>query len=360
MTNTYEISRVPLGKLPTDFTRPTSCNTPWIDSYFIDYAVSCTTTSGKEPHVEDDTACYPSGNVGGFPLDVSFFSPASVCPQGFTSACNVTKTVFDPGVQSITFGAAVTEELRFVLEDGETAIACCPIGYECDSRSAQSCSSIISPGQTVSGLTYGRSCSSEPTTTVIPASSDIFFTTEAASQFNVWLVHDPGKDRAGASSPSSGGLSTGAKIGLGVGIPLGLIALAVIIFIYCHRRRKLETERQRQKQRQTQKPDDEPALPPHLEKPELQGSEGAAVAGPGRKTITQKPELDTKTATSTGAVNKDLKSPELDASQTGTGARHELHSPASATITNFAEFSSDPYRYELDAGDDVRWKSREV
>lgn len=312
--------------------------------------------------MEYDDSCYPSGG-GGYPLDVSFFSPASMCPQGFTSACNVTKNVFDPALQNLTYGADATEDVRFVLSDGETAIGCCPTGFECDTYWVASCTSTLSAGQTVSGLKYGRSCSSEPTAMSVPTSSDlldigVFWTT--AKQQNVWLVHNPEKDNAAASSSSSGGLSTGAKIGLGFGIPLGVIALAVIIFICCHRSRKLKNKKRRQKDRQAEKPNSEPVLPPHLKKPELQGSDGPAVTVPGAKVISQKPELDTKTATSTTVFSKDPKTPELGGSQTGTESRHELDSPAAATITNIAELSSDPYRYELDAGDDVRWKTRDV
>jgi hypothetical protein len=99
---------------------------------------------------------------------------------------------------------------------------------------------------------------------------------------------------------------------------------------------------------------------PHLKKPELQGSDGPAIKVSGAKVISQKPEIDTKTVTSTTVFSKDPNPPELGGSQTGTESRHELDSPATGTITNIAELSSDPYRYELDGGEGVRWKTRDV
>ena len=366
MTDTYDATREILGKLPKDFTRPTSCNTPWVESAFVSYAVACTTTSGGEPHVEDDFSCYPTadGLVGvAFP-DMQFFSPASICPQGFTSACNVTKNVFDPGFPTLTYGSNATEQVVHVLNDGETAIGCCASGFGCDTYWVGTCTSTVTPGATVSGLTYGRSCASEPimiTFSSSPDPTDLGISPWAtASQLNIWLLHDPEKDVASASSGSSRGLPTGAKIGLGVGIPLGVIALVAIVFAFWHRKRKLEKEKRRQKDRRAGKPTDEPALPPHLEKPELQGSEGPAVMGAAGRTPNQKPELDTKTATSTAAVSKEPMAPELDSSQTGTGSKHELPSHTSATITNLAELSGDPYRYELDAGDGIGQKERGV
>ena len=54
------------------------------------------------------------------------------------------------------------------------------------------------------------------------------------------------------------------------------------------------------------------------------------------------------------------KSPELNNCQTGTGSRQELDSDPSATVRDVAELSTDSYRYELDVGDDVRLKTRDI
>jgi hypothetical protein len=146
----------------------------------------------------------------------------------------------------------------------------------------------------------------------------------------------------------------------GVGIPFSVIAIVAIIFASYIRYRRLEKERLRQQERKGEKPVAEPVLPSHLSKPELQGSDVAAVTGAGGQALHNKPELDIKTATSTAVRSEEPKSPELDSCQTGTGSRQELDSDPSVTIRDIVELSTDSYWYELDAGDDARLKTRDV
>jgi hypothetical protein len=365
MVDTYAASSEIIGTIPTTFLRPTSCNTAWIgvEGAAIYYAVTCATDRDANPYDAQDTACFPSGLSYDAYLrrNVQFFSPESVCPDGFTSACNVTKNVFDAAVAVITPSIPASDVVSYLLRDGDTAVGCCPTGFECDAHWPQSCVSVPGPGATVAGWTYGRSCSSRPTTVSVPRMTATFTLNPlgtTASQLGLWLLHNPDKDNATSSESGAGaGLSTGAKIGLGVGVPLGVIMLAAIIFICFHRSRKLAKERQRQKERTSQQDPKEPVLPPHMEKPELQGSEGVD----GLNSLKPKAELDSKNA-ATGArtaVSEETKAPELEDSQSGTGTRPELEGHASANITNIAELSGDPYRYELEARDDARWKRRE-
>jgi hypothetical protein len=293
-----------------------------------------------------------------------FFSPASICPSGFTNACSYSKNVWDE-IPTLTYGADVANQMTYLLQDGDTAIGCCPTGFSCDSYFALTCTKAFSAGQTVTGVSYGRSCS--PTPTTLSFSTGILDSLNIVNgqQLNVWLLQNPGTDNH-TSSSSGSILSTGAKIGLGVGIPLGILIAAALIFIYCHRRRNQRKENRRQRDRQAQNRTDEPVLPPHLEKPELQGSDAPA-GGIGAGQAKTKAELDAKTAvpeprvSEHGAVN----SSELDGSKattdpTATHGKAELDAAPSATITNLAELSGEPYRYELEAGDDAKWKTREV
>jgi hypothetical protein len=254
--------------------------------------------------------------------------------------------------------------MAYLLQDGDTAIGCCPTGFSCGSIFAMTCTKSYSDGQTVTGVKYGRSCSSEPTT--IAFTSGLFNTIDIVTgeQLNVWLLQNPAKDNRTSSSGSSN-LSTGARIGLGVGIPLGILIAAALIFIYWHRSRKQQREKQCQRDRQAQNTGDDPALPPHLEKPELPGSTahlGGVISGP----VMTRGELDAKHTVAgsrvSGQKDGDVESSEVDASKVTTTSQEtaELDAAPSATITNFAELSGDPYRHELDAGDDARWETREV
>jgi hypothetical protein len=221
----------------------------------------------------------------------------------------VTKNVFNAAPASLTYGVSADTEILCLLNDEETAIGCCPTGFECDSLWAMSCSSTAANGEVITGVSYGRSCSSTPVAYSVTTSSDIFNSgySPTAQQLNAWIVCNPEKDNS--TSLSSGGLSIGAKIGLGVGIPLGVIAIAAIIFAFCIRHRRLEKERLQQQERKGEKPVAEPVLPPHLSKLELQGSDVAAVTSAGGQALHNKPELDIKTATSTAVRSEEPKSP---------------------------------------------------
>lgn len=70
-------------------------------------------------------------------------------------------------------------------------------------------------------------------------------------------------------SPSSEGLSTGAKIAVGVCVPRGTIIIVVIAFIWWHRRRKPQKAPAASSSRQYAEPD----LGPYTGKPELEAAE---------------------------------------------------------------------------------------
>lgn len=131
-------------------------------------------------------------------------------------------------------------------------------------------------------------------------------------------------------APSTG-MSTGARIGIGVGVGIAvLLLLGVVIFLISSYRRKKRDAGSR-------RGESEP-LGSH-EKPELEGSAGAASTQPGQDY--RKAELD---AHGTHAINE---------VSGHSSSRAELEADPRATIRHF-DASYD--RYELDGATEVRLK----
>lgn len=125
-------SVISLGPLTTTFTPPPECSS--VNLYFDsvlgvvgNWGEECPT--GAVPPGSTGifaSSCYPDGwaepftsNYRRAPDEFAAFSPGLHCPRGWTTACSVARTD-DAGPN----GADRT--MWSVLEDGQTAIGCCP------------------------------------------------------------------------------------------------------------------------------------------------------------------------------------------------------------------------------------------
>ncbi|KAF4878937.1 hypothetical protein CGCSCA1_v001707 [Colletotrichum siamense] len=159
------------GPMTTVWTPPTSCATPSPQLYiayndsgivFPQWAQKC--------EIHDFGDCYPSGkaidsawssassasandiaNAG----TIYYFSPASACPQGYTTAGVAAKNGAGDVSSSGVFVPPVVTDPAFrdnflswnppnnvlmeALEDGETAVVCCPEGYTADVAGGVKC-----------------------------------------------------------------------------------------------------------------------------------------------------------------------------------------------------------------------------
>ncbi|KAF2114746.1 hypothetical protein BDV96DRAFT_599938 [Lophiotrema nucula] len=128
-------ARSNLGPLTTTFVPPSHC------SQALLACQTCTSAWRAQSCIAggagDDTNCWPSATF--YPrraplAGLGFYSPGIVCPTGHTSACGVV-------AQSADVNAAVTGILQpgpmadgrfqFPMLEGETAVGCCPTGYDC-------------------------------------------------------------------------------------------------------------------------------------------------------------------------------------------------------------------------------------
>ena len=125
--------RVVLGPLTTTFTRPAQCSTAigGCSTCNVAWLAQACVPGG----VQDDTACWPPATQGvaqpSVPLKGwGFYSPGVQCPQGYTTAC------------SATAGGATGWKIQFLMAPSETAVGCCPLGYNCANQNGQTCISI--------------------------------------------------------------------------------------------------------------------------------------------------------------------------------------------------------------------------
>ncbi|KAK3339051.1 hypothetical protein B0H65DRAFT_433093 [Neurospora tetraspora] len=105
--------RVNLGPLTTVFTAPAACSTAIFADNKLGWRGQLCVDDGQS--ITDNTDCWPGTQRG-------FYSPGLFCPEGYTSAC--TASAVD-GVTSTGWKA------QYPLQDGETAIGCCPTGFRC-------------------------------------------------------------------------------------------------------------------------------------------------------------------------------------------------------------------------------------
>lgn len=118
---------VNLGPMTSVFTPPAGCESLTL-SYsgnllVFDYGRTCEGTASRQLK----TSCYPPRYAGAWNAQLyPVFSPASICPAGYVSACEyagATPTTSSLILQSENDFAAVMTQ---ILAPTEKAIACCP------------------------------------------------------------------------------------------------------------------------------------------------------------------------------------------------------------------------------------------
>ncbi|KUJ13118.1 uncharacterized protein LY89DRAFT_785617 [Mollisia scopiformis] len=249
ITDQVSIAAFNRGPVTASFTPPVSClsTLTLFNSQFY---------FGHRAEGYFDTACYPSStsSLAADAWDVYYYSPAQ-CPSGWAQATSI----------AYSFGRSATQ---LSLGSDTTAVVCCP-GYfyvgndhACQSNIASTTTSVLYISPVLNNNLWYSTDGNAPSTTTI---------TETATSANwilgdgiaVWWQSSDLKAFAAAtgtsstptqstgtqststathsvtSTPSSHGLSSGAKIGIGIGIPLGVIALGLIgFFVYFRRRRR--------------------------------------------------------------------------------------------------------------------------
>lgn len=160
-TTASTATRVNLGPLTTTFSPPRDCrslhfiddNTVMLNAdsdYFcpgdwkIEGSFPCTTgdcsghliyTYGSISLIE---SCYPGGlapylsamtdqdNNGGT-FQPGIFSPGLICPSGYSPKCTVVRNKGVPNPAAANPAAVADNAIWGLLNDGETAIGCCPL-----------------------------------------------------------------------------------------------------------------------------------------------------------------------------------------------------------------------------------------
>lgn len=115
-------ARTILGPLTTTFTQPPSCTVAVAaqDGNGLLGFLAHTCALPQENRLGlDDTSCWPSTSSGAATPTVplqgwGFYSPGTICPTGYASAC------------SATGGGSSGWPVQFKLQQGETAVGCCP------------------------------------------------------------------------------------------------------------------------------------------------------------------------------------------------------------------------------------------
>ena len=117
-------SRTILGPLLTTYTPPNECSSYGGPTYEIGEAYRAQGCDNGRVH--DTTTCWPSATVvapeGAF-NGWGFYSPGTICPSGFTSACADRFSYDGPAVTSDPIPGF---NFQFPLIAGESAVGCCP------------------------------------------------------------------------------------------------------------------------------------------------------------------------------------------------------------------------------------------
>lgn len=117
-------ARTILGPLTTTFTQPPTCTIAMAKQEDNALAGFLAHTCALPQHNSigfDDASCWPGTSSGAATPSApfqgwGFYSPGTICPTGYASACSAT------GGASSSRGWPV----QFQLLEGETAVGCCP------------------------------------------------------------------------------------------------------------------------------------------------------------------------------------------------------------------------------------------
>lgn len=198
----------------------------------------------------------PNGFTSYWNYKFGFYSPG-ICPESYTAGCTFP-----------TSAAIESNGTPFIggpLEDGETAIICCPQGYTCmgspstdeyvwskciattettytlalPSVSAITTTPLVFAIQVrwkasdLNALETNPTKSGETITPTSPSASAGQTATSAAATATASTTSN-----ADSASGDGGGLSAGAKIGLGVGVGVAALVLGILAFLVWRRKSK--------------------------------------------------------------------------------------------------------------------------
>lgn len=117
-------ARTILGPLTTTFTQPPSCTLAVAgqdDDDLAGFLAHACEVAQDNSFGLDDASCWPGTSSGAATPSASFqgwgfYSPGTICPTGYASAC------------SATGGASGSSDwpVQFRMLQGETAVGCCP------------------------------------------------------------------------------------------------------------------------------------------------------------------------------------------------------------------------------------------
>ncbi|KAK4448324.1 hypothetical protein QBC34DRAFT_407216 [Podospora aff. communis PSN243] len=248
--------RTNLGPLTTTFTAPASCmvafgacpgcNTAWMGQL-------C-----NREGVHDADACWPETTPGVLPNPPAFdgkgfYSPGLICPSAFEPAC------------SATAGGQSNWPVQFIMTAGETAIGCCPLGFQCENvMNGQTCvmtkatpasNTVLCVSGTV--ITGGAQVTAStatgdpllrvyaPLVQLVFKESDIASSSTSSSSAQTSIpgagtTSDLGNNpnNSDSSSQPSAGLGAGVVAGIVVGVIALLLGVAVAAFLVGRKRRR--------------------------------------------------------------------------------------------------------------------------
>lgn len=264
-----ETTRPILGHLTDSWAPPASClsvqvGPPLVSPWGLGYQGKTCIHGG--PILSDDPDCWPPRTANAPnppPYTVfngwGFYSPGTLCPSGFTTACTA------------TFGQTLDAWLlQFKLTAGETAAGCCPSGvygeeYSCanwppDQGSAtyeyvQTCVLVANPTSidvhpceaSTNGVAPQITSQVPPYTTTIITGSVTSTSTLTSFELHApliqinWRAEDLATQTSiptSTSSPSEGSsISSGAVAGIVIGAVVCLASTATGMFWYVRKRR---------------------------------------------------------------------------------------------------------------------------
>ena len=177
----------------------------------------------------------PAGPLIGW----GFYSPGMICPTGYTSACTAYgASASAPDAAYTTLGTSFS--FNFPLLPSETAVGCCPSGFDCNhgAGSVQTCLQHASAtsfyvgtcdGDALAGFAYRTvpetltpTGSSVFTTSTVNLWAPLFQLNMQPSDFGLAVAPTLGSAPAGASNTSDSGNAAAS------GLPSGTIAAIVV------------------------------------------------------------------------------------------------------------------------------------
>lgn len=210
---------------------PSSCSTLILASSTINYGATCAFPEEDAPTsaIPFDTACLP-WLASATAASNAFYSPATACPPSWKAIATQTSGL----AQAVA---------------GETALSCCPNGFEDGGRgmckpASTGTFAVVECGEADAeeneSRTYAGASWPARATVSVPA-LQLRFRAEDTRDASSTTTETASGTPSGTSSSggkSGGGLSTGAKAAIGVVVPLVFILLALAIFLLWQRRRR--------------------------------------------------------------------------------------------------------------------------